>query len=96
MYRVIKRDGAKAEFDIHKIVVAITKAFEAQEKQYHPQRDDMLALKVTSDFENKIKDGLVAVEDIQDSVSRCSFRRVTRTSPKHTYCTADREKRSAT
>lgn len=70
MYRVIKRDGAKAEFDIHKIVVAITKAFEAQEKQYHPSVIDMLALKVTSDFENKIKDGLVAVEDIQDSVEQ--------------------------
>ena len=70
MYRVIKRDGAQAEFDIHKIVVAISKAFEAQEKQYHPSVIDMLALKVTSDFENKIKDGLIAVEDIQDSVEQ--------------------------
>ena len=68
MYQVIKRDGAAAEFDIKKIAVAITKAFEAKEKQYHPSIIDMLALKVTADFEPKIKDGKIAVEDIQDSV----------------------------
>ena len=68
MYQVIKRDGAVAEFDIKKIAVAITKAFEAKEKQYHPSIIDMLALKVTADFEPKIKDGKIAVEDIQDSV----------------------------
>ena len=68
MYQVIKRDGAVAEFDIKKIAVAITKAFEAQNKQYHPSVIDMLALKVTADFEPKIKDGKIAVEDIQDSV----------------------------
>ena len=68
MYQVIKRDGTIAEFDIKKIAVAITKAFEANEKQYHPSVIDMLALKVTADFEPKIKDGKIAVEDIQDSV----------------------------
>ena len=51
MYQVIKRDGALAEFDIAKISAAITKAFEAQNKQYHPSVIDLLALKVTSDFE---------------------------------------------
>lgn len=68
MYQVIKRDGALAEFDIAKISAAITKAFEAQNKQYHPSVIDLLALKVTSDFEDKIKNDLIAVEDIQDSV----------------------------
>ena len=68
MYQVIKRDGALAEFDIAKISAAITKAFEAQNKQYHPSVIDLLALKVTSDFEGKIKNELIAVEDIQDSV----------------------------
>ena len=68
MYQVIKRDGALAEFDIAKISAAITKAFEAQNKQYHPSVIDLLALKVTSDFEGKIKNDLIAVEDIQDSV----------------------------
>ena len=68
MYQVIKRDGKVADFNISKISAAITQAFEAQNKQYHPSVIDLLALKVTSDFETKIIDGKVAVEDIQDSV----------------------------
>ena len=68
MYHVIKRDGAAAEFDISKISRAITKAFEAKEKQYHPSVIDLLALKVTADFEPKIKNDAIQVEDIQDSV----------------------------
>ena len=68
MYRVVKRDNSVAEFDIKKISEAIIKAFEATEKQYNNSVIDLLALKVTADFESKIKDGLIAVEDIQDSV----------------------------
>ncbi len=68
MYQVVKRDGKIAEFDIQKITAAITKAFEAQNKQFVPGIIDFLALKVTSEFEPKIKDGLVQVEDVQDSV----------------------------
>ena len=68
MYQVIKRDGQVAEFDIKKISAAITKAFDAVNKQYHPSVIDLLALKVTANFEPKIKDGKIAVEDIQDSV----------------------------
>ena len=68
MYRVIKRDNSVAEFDINKIRDAIIKAFEATEKQYNSSVIDLLALKVTADFEPKIKDGLIAVEDVQDSV----------------------------
>ena len=68
MYRVNKRDGKIVEFDIAKISDAITKAFEACERQYNDNIVDFLALKVTSDFEPKIEDGIVAVEDIQDSV----------------------------
>jgi len=68
MYRVIKRDGSVTDFNISKISAAITKAFEATERQYNPSIIDFLALKVTADFERKIKDGLVSVEDIQDSV----------------------------
>ena len=51
-----------------KIVAAITKAFEAQEKAIHPDIIDMLALKVTADFEPKIQENLIRVENIQDSV----------------------------
>ena len=48
MYQVRKRDGKITEFDLKKIAVAITSAFEAQKKQYHPSIIDMLALKVTA------------------------------------------------
>lgn len=68
MYQVQKRDGKVAEFDLSKISSAITMAFEAQEKDFVPSVIDFLALKVTANFEPKIKDGMVAVEDIQDSV----------------------------
>ena len=68
MYQVVKRDGAVVDFDIAKISAAITKAFEAQNKQYHKTVIDFLALNVTADFEKKVKDDLVQVEDIQDSV----------------------------
>lgn len=68
MYQVIKRDGKIADFDIGKISVAITKAFDALEKQYNPNIIDFLALKVTADFEPKIKNGYISVEDVQDSV----------------------------
>ena len=67
MYRVIKRDGNVVEFDLVKIKVAITQAFEAVEKDYTPDVIDLLALRVTAEFQSKIKDGLVTVEDIQDS-----------------------------
>ena len=68
MYQVIKRDGKLADFDIAKISAAITKAFDAVDKESHPSVIDLLALKVTSDFSTKIKEGKIAVEDIQDSV----------------------------
>jgi len=70
MYQVIKRDGKVADFNITKISEAIKKAFESQEKQYHPSTIDFLALKVTADFEPKIEGGLIAVEAIQDSVEQ--------------------------
>ncbi len=68
MYQVKKRDGQTTDFDISKISAAIDKAFEALGKQYHPTTIDMLALNVTAHFEPKIKDGVIDVEDIQDSV----------------------------
>ncbi|MCD8338546.1 MAG: ribonucleoside triphosphate reductase [Lachnospiraceae bacterium] len=70
MYQVKKRDGTIAEFHINKISVAITKAFDAEGKQYHPSIIDMLSLRTTADFEEKIKDGYISVEDIQDSVEK--------------------------
>ena len=68
MYNVLKRDGKVASFDIKKIADAITLAFDACNKQYNPDVIDFLALKVTAEFEPKIQDGKISVEDIQDSV----------------------------
>ena len=68
MYKVLKRDNKVVDFDISKISGAIMQAFEALEKETNQNVIDFLALKVTADFTDKIKDGLVAVEDIQDSV----------------------------
>ena len=68
MYTVLKRNGKPAEFDLSKISGAITKAFETLDKQFTPNIIDFLALKVTADFEPKIKNGVIEVEDIQDSV----------------------------
>ena len=70
MYRVLKRDGGTVDFELSKISAAMIKAFEAQNRKYHPSVINMLALQVSADFEPKIKDGFIAVEDIQDSVER--------------------------
>ncbi len=68
MYEVVKRDGKKVEFNLAKISNAIRKAFIAQEKDFNDDIIDLLALKVTADYSEKIVNGKVTVEDIQDSV----------------------------
>ena len=68
MFQVVKRDGEIADFKMAKITAAIDKAFIAKEKNYSSDMIDLLGLRVTSDFQNKIKDNQVTVEDIQDSV----------------------------
>ena len=70
MYQVVKRDGKVTEFEISKISNAITKAFDALDKQYHPSVIDMLALRVTAEYEPMIRDGKIAVETIQDCVEK--------------------------
>ena len=68
MYRVVKRDGRIVDFEINKIQAAITKAFDATQTNYNESVIAFLTLRVTADFQTKIKDGLIAIEDIQDSV----------------------------
>ncbi len=70
MYSVIKRDGKQVEFSINKISQAIKKAFEASNINYHDSVIDMLALRVTADFEPKIIDDTITVEAIQDSAEQ--------------------------
>jgi len=68
MINVVKRDGEVAEFNLSKITEAIAKAFKATEKSYNEDIINLLSLRVTADFQNKVKESLVSVEDIQDSV----------------------------
>ena len=68
MYKILKRDGNIVEFDINKIADAIKKAFDATETPYTDSVIDFLTLRVSAHFLTKIKDGIVSVEDIQDSV----------------------------
>lgn len=70
MFQVIKRDGERVDFTLTKISDAIMKAFIATEKQYSNDIVDLLALRVSADFQEKLKDGAIHVEDIQDSVER--------------------------
>ena len=70
MFSVIKRDGERSDFILSKINDAIMKAFEATEMQYNNDIIDMLALRVTADFQSKIKNNEIHVEEIQDSVEK--------------------------
>ena len=68
MYRVVKRDGRIVDFEISKIANAMKKAFDATETNYNQSVIDFLAVMVTADFQPKIIDELIHIEDIQDSV----------------------------
>ena len=68
MYRVVNREGKVVEFDLNKIMAAMAKAFDSLDKMYNKSTLELLALRVTADFNPKIKDAMIAVEDIQDSV----------------------------
>lgn len=68
MIQVEKRDGAIVDFELCKITEAIRKAFEANEKQYTDEMLQMLGLRVTADFQKKIRKEKIEVENIQDSV----------------------------
>ncbi|MFV0466781.1 MAG: ribonucleoside triphosphate reductase [Lachnospiraceae bacterium] len=68
MIQVVKRDGEAADFQLEKISSAVCKAFDATQTAYGKDIIDLLSLRVTSDFQSKIENGRIQVEDIQDSV----------------------------
>lgn len=70
MIEVVKRDGEIAEFKLQKITEAIKKAFKATNKGYNDEILELLSLRVTADFQGKMKDGRIEVEEIQDSAER--------------------------
>ncbi len=67
-YQVQKRDGSTAEFRLDKISTAMIKAFKSRNISWDENIIDFMALKVTADFQSKIQNGMIHVEDIQDSV----------------------------
>lgn len=68
MIQVVKRDGEIAEFSLVKITEAIKKAFKATQKEYNDEILQLLSLRVTADFQTKMSESQVSVEEIQDSV----------------------------
>ena len=68
MLYVKKRDGKIIDFDIAKIENAISMAFDAVGKSYSKEIIELLALRVTACFSDKVIKDIVTVEDIQDSV----------------------------
>ena len=68
MFKVKKRDGTVVDFTLTKIRDAVEKAFVAVDRSYTEDMLDTIALKVTAQFNDKIKNGVVTVEDIQDAV----------------------------
>ena len=68
MLKTRKRDDSLEEFNIGKIQNAIERAFMAEHKYYTKDIIEMLALRVTADFNKKVKNEEISVEDIQDSV----------------------------
>ena len=68
MFEVVKRDGQVTEFNLGKINDAIAKAFDATQMAYNDDIIGLLSLRVSAHFQEKIKDGKISVEAIQDSV----------------------------
>ena len=68
MLKIRKRDESLEDFDLKKIENAIERAFMAEHKFYNSDIIEMLALRVTADFNKKVANEIVAIEDIQDSV----------------------------
>ena len=68
MIQVVKRDGEIADFRLNKITEAMKKAFKATGREYNNEILELLSLRVTADFQDKMEDGKIGVEQIQDSV----------------------------
>ena len=68
MFEVVKRDGQVTEFNLGKINDAIARAFDATQMAYNDDIIGLLSLRVSAHFQDKIKDGKISVEAIQDSV----------------------------
>ena len=68
MLNVKKRDGSIDEFNLKKIESTIKKAFISVNRVYTDDIIELLSLRVVANLGEKIKNNVVSVEDIQDTV----------------------------
>jgi len=68
MLNVKKRDGTIVPFELSKISSAIEKAFVAEHKHFNDDIIERIALRATNDFNPKVVDNTIGVEEIQNSV----------------------------
>ena len=59
MLNVIKRDGSLVPFELSKIKSALERAFIAEHIDVSTDVVELLSLRVTADFNKKIKDGMI-------------------------------------
>ena len=95
MYRVVKRDGRIVDFEISKIANAMKKAFDATETNYNQSVIDFLAVMVTADFQPKITDELIHIEESRTAWKASSPAAATKTLPRRTFSTASSTRISA-
>ena len=65
-----KRNGELVKFDLKKIENVIIKAFDAENKNYNNDIINKITTMVTGNFNNKVKENTINVEDIQDAVEK--------------------------
>lgn len=68
MYQIKKRNGDLELFELGKIKSAIIRTFESCNRSYQDSIIETLAIKSVANAEKKVKDNILSVEDIQDSV----------------------------
>jgi len=68
MYQIKKRNGDLEMFELSKIKSAIKRTFDSCNRNYQDSIIETLAIKAIANAEKKIKDSILSVEDIQDSV----------------------------
>jgi len=70
MLNIRKRDGSITEFELTRISSAVKQAFDATGTACTEEILERIALRTVADFQPKIKDLTIDIEDVQDSVER--------------------------
>ncbi|MBO7212460.1 MAG: hypothetical protein J6V44_15875 [Methanobrevibacter sp.] len=68
MYQVKKRNGELELFELSKVKSAIKRTFESCNRNYQDSIIETIAMRSIANAETKIKESVLSVEDIQDSV----------------------------